>query len=139
MRVLVLIFIFLALAVAPRAARAGDAEGCADLKLFPRLEGCMIVECSAKHHDPLDAGDASGAPSDADKNALSYSCPVGDLKKMQHDFDSQLRKAGYQNITPDLSDAASPVLTARKGSQWIHWNANTEDGVASYTLTAASG
>ncbi len=149
----VIFLTFLVLAVAPRAARAGDAEGCVDLKLFPRLEGCVIVECSAKHHDPFDAGSGassnagsaassgagSAAPLDADKNALSYSCPVGNLQKMQHDFDAQLRKAGYQSITPDLSDPASPVLTARKGSQWIHWNANSEDGAASYTLTTASG
>jgi hypothetical protein len=135
-----LFLIFLAVALTPRAARAGDAEGCADLKLFPRVEGCLIVECSAKHHDTVDAG--SGAlsnPLDADTNALSYSCPVGDLQKMEHDFDGQLRKAGYLNITPDLKDAASPALTARKGSQWIHWNANTEDGTTSYTLTTLSG
>jgi hypothetical protein len=136
----VLFLIFLAVALTPRAARAGDSEGCADLKLFPRLEGCVIVECSAKHHDTFDAG--SGAllnPWDADTNALSYSCPVGDLQKMEHDFDGQLRKAGYLNITADLKDAASPALTARKGAQWIHWNANTEDGTTSYTLTTASG
>jgi hypothetical protein len=132
-----LVFIFLAAAVIPRAARAGDAEGCADLKLLPRLEGCVIVECSAKHHDPFDAGSAT--PLDADTNALSYSCPAGNIQKMQHDFDAQLRKAGYQSITPDLTDAASPALTARKGPQWVHWNANTEDGAASYTLIAAIG
>ena len=143
MRVLVLTF--LALAVAPRAARAGDAEGCTDLKLFPRLEGCVIVECSAKHHDSFDTGSGANAgsgallnPLDADTNAVSYSCPVGDLQKMKHDFDGQLRKAGYLSITPDLNDAASPALTARKGSQWIRWNASSEDSATSYTLTTAS-
>ena len=75
---------------------------------------------------------------DANTNSVSYSCPAGDLQKMQHDFDAQLRKAGYQNITPDDSDAANPALTARKGSQWIHWSANTEDGATEYSLTLAA-
>ncbi len=110
-----------------------------DPKLLPRLEGCIIQECSAKRHDPFDAGDASGAPLDANTNALSYSCPVRDLQKMEHDFDTQLRKAGYVNITPDASSAASPTLTARKGSQWVHWNANAEDGGTTYSLTVATG
>src|SRR5580698_10025425 len=134
-----LVFLLLTLAAVPRAARAADAEGCVDLKPFPKLEGCVIVECSAKHHDPFEAGDGSGAALDSNTNALSYSCPVGDLPKMQRDIDGQLRKAGYQNITPDKSDAASPGLTARKGSQWMHWTANTEDGATSYSITVATG
>ncbi|MGB6941466.1 MAG: TonB family protein [Bryobacteraceae bacterium] len=135
----VLVFTLLGLAALPAAVQAGDAEGCADLKLFPRVEGCVIQECSAKHHDSLDAVGGSGAPVDASTNSVSYSCPAGDLQKMQHAFDAQLRKAGYQNITPDDSDAANPALTARKGSQWIHWSANTEDGVTEYSLTLAAG
>jgi len=122
----------------PVAVLAADAEGCADLKPLPRLEACVIVECSAKQHDSFDAPDASGAPSDANTNSLSYSCPVADLQKMAHEFDTQLRKAGYQNITPDNSDPASPALTAHKGAQWIRWSANNEDGATSYSFTAAS-
>ncbi len=135
----VLAFTLLGLAALPAAVQAGDAEGCADLKVFPRLEGCVIQECSARHHDSLDAAGGSGAPVDVSTNALSYSCPVSDLPRMQHAFDAQLRKAGYQNITPDDSDAGNPALTARKGSQWIHWSANTEDGVTEYSLTSAAG
>jgi len=134
-------FGLLAAVLLPVAAKASDAAGCTDLKPLPRLEGCVIVECSAKRHDhdPFDAADGSGAPADADTNALSYSCPLADLRKMKRDFAVQLRNAGYQNVNEDTSDAASPALTARKGSQWIHWDANTEDGAVTYTLTAASG
>jgi len=134
----VFVFVVLTLTAISRAVQAADAEGCADLKLFPRLEGCVIVECSAKHHDPFDAGDSSGAPLDADINALSYSCPLGDTQKLAHDFDTQLRKTGYQNITQDKSDV-STALTARKGSQWVHWSASSEDGVTNYSFTVASG
>ncbi len=135
----VLVFTLLTLAAMPLAAQAAEAEGCVDLKPFPRLEGCVIVECSAKHHDPFEAGDASGAPLDADTNALSYSCPAGNLQKMQHDFDVELHKAGFLSISEDKSDAASPALSARKGSQWVHWNASTEDSGNTYSLTTANG
>jgi TonB family protein len=133
-----LVFALFVLAILPRLAHASDAEGCADLKQFPRLEGCVIVECSARRHDPFDSGDGSGAPVDANTNALSYSCPAGNLQKMERDFDGQLRKAGYLSISHDNSDAASPALTARKGSQWIHWNASADDDVITYSVTAAS-
>ncbi len=134
----ILLFIVSALAAMPWSLPAGDAEGCLDLKLFPRFEGCVIQECSAKHHDPFDS-DASGAPVDSHTNALTYSCPAGNLQKMQRDFDTQLRKAGYQDINLDKSDDASPTLTARKGSQWIRWSASTEDDATTYSLTIASG
>jgi TonB family protein len=134
-----LVFVLLTLAAMPRAIQAADAEGCADLKLFPRLEGCVIVECSAKHHDPFDAGDGGGgAPLDADINALSYSCPLADTQKLAHDFDAQLRRTGYQNIVQDKSEV-STILTARKGSQWVRWSGSSEDGVAAYALSTANG
>ncbi len=144
MRVLTAIAIaFFALAAMPETVQARAAEGCADLKLFPRLEGCVIVECSAKHHDSFDAG--NGAPLDADTNALSYSCPAGnhdttkpDLSKLEREFDALLRRAAFQNITKDDSDGTNPGLTARKGSQWVRWSANSEDDVATYSLTVAS-
>jgi TonB family protein len=121
------------------SAKAGDSEGCVDLKLFPRLEGCVIVECSAKQHDPFDAVSGSGAPADANINALAYTCPAGDLEKMKRDFEAELRKAGFQNPTEEKSDGAGPSLTARKNSQWIHWTSNTEDGATSYSIASASG
>jgi hypothetical protein len=134
-----IVFILATGGLLPSVAQAGDAEGCADLKLFPRLEGCVIVECSAKQHDAFEAGDGSGAPLDSNTNSLAYSCPVGDPQKMERDFEALLRKAGYQNIVEEKGDAASPSLTARKNSQWIHWSANSEDGAGGYSLTAASG
>jgi TonB family protein len=126
-------------AKAADAAKAGDSQGCVDLKLFPRLEGCVIVECSAKQHDPFDAVNGSGAPADANINALAYTCPAGDLEKMKRDFEAELRKAGFQAPTEEKSDGAGPSVTARKNSQWIHWTSNTEDGATSYSIASASG
>jgi protein TonB len=116
------------MAALPSGARAADAEGCADLKLFPRLEGCVIVECSAKQHDDsLDSGDST--------NSLAYSCPVAlDLQRAKRDFETQLRKAGYLK-----ADSGSSELTARKGPQSIRWSSSSEDGATTYSIAAASG
>ena len=54
-------FILLTLAAMPRAAHAADAEGCVDLKLLPRLDGCVIQECSAKQHDSFEFSDRQRA------------------------------------------------------------------------------
>jgi TonB family protein len=38
----------------------------------------------------------------------------------------------------DKSDV-STTLTAKKGSQWVHWSSSSEDGVAAYALSTANG
>jgi len=136
-----IVFILVTAGLLPEAAAASDAEGCQDLKLFPRLQGCVIVECSAKQHDsfdgPLDTSDGSGSPIDAYTNSLVYSCPAGDLQQMKRDFGARLHKAGYQTIGEDKADPANPGLTARKGSQWVQWSASSEDSGTSYSLATA--
>jgi TonB family protein len=125
------------------AANAGDTEGCTDVKLLPRLEGCVIQECSARQHDSFEAAgtdttDGSAAPLDANINALTYSCPASmDLQRVKRELDVEIRKAGFQNVAEDKIDAANTVVTARKGSHWIRWDASSEDGVISYSFTIA--
>jgi hypothetical protein len=137
----VLVFILLTVAAMPPAAQAGDAEGCVDLKLFPRLEGCVIQECSAKQHDSFETSDGSAGPLDADVNALTYTCPAAsgsiDLQRIKRELDAELRRAGYQTTAEDKTDAANPGVIARKGSHWLRWTASVEDGDASYSLTSA--
>lgn len=137
----VLVFILLTAAAMPRAAQAGDAEGCVDLKLLPRLDGCIIQECSAKQHDSFEFSDRSAEPLDANVNALTYTCPAAsvsmDLQRVKRELDAELRKAGYLTIAEDKTDAANPAVTARKGSHWLRWTASIEDGGASYSLTSA--
>lgn len=130
-------FLLFVVALAPGAALAADAEGCVDLKLFPHLEGCAIVECSAKQHDSFDLG-TTGPPLDVNTNSLVYSCPVGVLDRLKHDFDGQLLKAGYQNIVKDTVDSVSSRVSARKGPQLLQWVATAEENATSYTLTTAT-
>jgi hypothetical protein len=132
------VFILFTVAVLPGAARAGDAEGCMDLKLLPRLEGCIIQECSAKQHDSFETG---AAQLDASVNALTYTCPAQsaslDLDRVKRELDAEIRKAGYQTIAEDKTNPANPTVTARKGSHWLRWDASTEDGEAGYSLISA--
>jgi protein TonB len=127
-------------------ARAADAEGCVDLKSVPRLEGCVIQECSAKQHDSFDALldgvlislDGSAAPPEASVNALTYTCPASmDLARVKRELDARVRKAGYQNVpagTENKTDSTNPAVIARKGSQWLRWTASSEDGTVSYIV-----
>lgn len=120
-------------------ALASDAEGCADLKAVPRLEGCIIQECSARQHDSFDADAASGSI-DATVNALTYTCPKPmDLARVKRELDAKIRKAGYLGVAADkiTSDPANPGGLARKGSEWLRWNASEEDGSVSYTIASA--
>jgi protein TonB len=147
MRALIPIVVGLAIfAALPCAAQAGDAEGCVDLKLLPRLEGCIIQECSAKQHESFETGvdtpaastDSSAVPLDANVNSLTYSCPASmDPARVKRELDAEIRKAGYQNVAEDKTDAANPVATARKGSHWLRWGASSEDGSTSYSLISA--
>jgi len=130
--------------VLSQAAVAVDAEGCADLKLLPRLEGCVIQECSAKQHESFDTGGADIAPGipgplDANENTLTYSCPASmDLQRIRQELDAEIHKAGFLNVAEDKTDLANPVTTTRKGSHWIRWGATSEDGGTSYSFTMAA-
>ena len=146
----IIVFILLTLAAMSRALQAGDADanGCSDLGQLPRLEGCIIQECSAKQHDSFDSGadssDSSAGPLDANVNSLTYSCPPSkslpasmDLQRVKRALDAEIRKAGYQSVAEDKTDPANPVVTARKGSHWLRWSASSEDGATVYSLTSA--
>src|SRR5580700_2767284 len=127
---------------AAHAARAADPEGCADLKLLPRLEGCVIAECSTKRHDTFDVPDGSAGPVEGGINALTYTCPASmDLARIQRELDAEIRKAGYLSVAParnEQAEASNPSGTARKGSRWLRWSASSEDAGTSYSLINAS-
>jgi len=123
------------------AAMGADAEGCVDLKSIPRLEGCVIQDCSARKNDSFDPGEALHAPVDATVNNLTYSCPESmDLARVKRELEMKIRKAGYLNFGPEKSgesDAANPGGIARKGPDWLRWSAISEDGMVSYSITSA--
>ncbi|HTC35408.1 MAG TPA: energy transducer TonB [Bryobacteraceae bacterium] len=146
MRAVIVVIVWLfGMLASSRTAAAADAEGCADLKLLPRLEGCVIQECSAKQHESFDTAGANIAPGipgplEASENSLTYSCPASmDLQRLRQELDAAIHKAGFLNVAEDKADPANPVITTRKGSHWIRWGASSEDGGTSYTVTTAAG
>lgn len=125
-------------ALLPVRAPAADAEGCSDLKLFPRLEGCTIVECSAKQHDSFEPPDVTAEALDADTNSLTYSCPATiDAQHITRELETAARKAGYLSVDEDKTDPSSPVVTAHKGSHWLRWGVSSEGDETGYWLTEA--
>jgi hypothetical protein len=123
---------------------AADAEGCADVKLLPRLEGCVIQECSAKQHDSFDTAGVDVVPGtpgplDANTNSLTYSCPATmNLQRVRQELDAEIHKAGFLNVAEDKADPANSVTTTRKGSHWIRWGTSSDGGIA-YSFTVAVG
>ncbi len=145
MKAVIIIFWLFGILAQSRTAAAADAEGCADLKLLPHLEGCVIQECSAKQHESFDTAGANIAPGipgplDASENSLTYSCPASmDVQRIRQELDAEIHKAGFLNVAEDKADPANPVIITRKGSHWIRWSASSEDGGTSYALTMAAG
>ena len=131
----------LGIAVLSQAVVAGDAEGCRDLKLWPRVEGCVIVECAAKQHDTISIQNSDGPALDLATNSITYSCPAPvDPKRIEGEVDLLLHKSAYQTVSEDKSDPASVGVTARKGGKWVRWNISSEDGVSTYSVvTGDSG
>jgi TonB family protein len=150
-----IVAILLAAVALPALARPADAEtqprdteGCTDLKLFPRLAGCVIQECSAKLRDSLDtsagdttAGGAGAATPDGSLSSLVYSCAASmDLARIQRELNAEIRTAGYRIVAEQKEnkfDPDNPVVTARKGSRWLRWSASSDDGISSYSLSSA--
>jgi TonB family protein len=129
------------IAVLSQAVVAGDAEGCRDLKLWPRVEGCVIVECAAKQHDTTSIQNSDGPALDLATNSITYTCPAPiDPKRIEREVDLLLHKSAYQTVSEDKSHPASIGVTARKGGKWVRWNTSSEDGVSTYSVvTGDSG
>ena len=141
---ILIVFSLIGILTVSRTVAAADAEGCTDLKLLPRLEGCLIQECSAKQHDSFDTSGVdivlgTPGPLDANVNALTYSCPATmNLQRVRQELDAEIHKAGFLNVFEDKSDATNSVTTTRKGSHWIRWGASSDGGIT-YSFTVAVG
>jgi hypothetical protein len=133
-----IVFCLFGMLALPRTGSAADAEGCADLKLLPRLEGCVIQECSAKQHETFETADVTAPTIDANINTVLYSCPASmGIERVKRELDAAVHKAGFVNVVED-KDANNVVVTTRKGSHWIRWGAGSEDGATSYSITTAA-
>ena len=133
-----LTYLLLGIATLARPVSGADALGCTDLKLTPRVPGCVIVECSANQSDLISTINKDDSLVDAATNSVVYSCPTGiDPQRIEREVVLQLRKGAYQTVREEKDDPMSTALTARKGSQWMNLKAWLEDGTTTYSLLAA--
>jgi outer membrane protein OmpA-like peptidoglycan-associated protein len=117
-----------------------DAEGCKDSKLLTRFNGCIIVECDEKEFDAADVYvgvEDQQQTLEGQKEIVLYDC--GDkvsMLQLVRNAEGALRKAGYTNVYSG-SAVAKPVITARKGNQWVQVHGvDSGDGHFGYQQTA---
>lgn len=117
---------------------AGDAEGCRDLKLFPRAGSCIIIECGSKVRDAIDfqtGADQKKAVEGASAT-LKYQCPAAmEPEQVANDMLPVFKKAGFGVVYQDFEDPMGALITARKGDRWMELFATREDDGPVYSLT----
>ncbi|HSL21904.1 MAG TPA: OmpA family protein [Vicinamibacterales bacterium] len=130
MKWLIPLVILLMSATAPALAQApeeGDAEGCKDSPILTRMPGCAIAECESKEFDaaevwtgPWQEGERQMLKLEGKVEQMRYVCPEKlSLLQIQRNAEAALRKAGFTIVYggPDYDEW--PIVSARKGTQWI--------------------
>jgi OmpA-OmpF porin, OOP family len=117
-----------------------DVEGCTDSKLLTRLPGCVIAECDSKEFDSAEvfvAKEDERQAIEGRKEIISYDCGEKiSMLQIARNAEAALKKAGYTVVFSGTAEDA-PVVTARKGSQWVQIHAqNPGGGTFGYMQTA---
>ena len=117
-----------------------DVEGCSDSKLLTRLSGCVITECDRKAFDQADlfvGGEDKRDTLEGQKEVVSYDCGENiSMIQIARNAEAALRKAGYTVVFSGIAEDA-PVVTARKGNQWMQIHSfNPGGGTFGYHQTA---
>lgn len=117
-----------------------DAEGCSDSKLLNRLSGCVITECDRKSFDSAEVfvgKEDQRQTIEGQKEVVSYDCGEKvSMLQMARNAEAALRKAGYTVVFSGVAEDA-PVVTARKGNQWMQVHSyNPGGGTFGYHQTA---
>jgi outer membrane protein OmpA-like peptidoglycan-associated protein len=123
-----------------------DAEGCKDSKLLTRMAGCTIVECSTKEFEATELQikavdpDTNAAPKQALEGAfeqLRYYCPAKySLVQIQRNAENALKGAGFTIVFSGKSEDDWPMVTARKGAQWVSVLSREVNDHTGYDFTA---
>lgn len=101
-----------------------DEEGCTESKLLSRMPGCGIYECSRKEYDAADivlnmAGQTKSVEGELEQMKLICPSKYSPLQILRN-AEAALKKAGYTIVHSGGSDVSEyPIVTARKGAQWI--------------------
>ena len=117
-----------------------DVEGCSDSKLLTRLSGCVITECDRKAFDAAElfvGAEDRRQSVEGQKEIVSYDCGENiSMLQIARNAEAALRKAGYTVVFSGVAEDA-PVVTARKGGQWMQIHSqNPGGGTFGYMQTA---
>jgi outer membrane protein OmpA-like peptidoglycan-associated protein len=116
-----------------------DEEGCVDSPVLARVAGCVILQCGTKQDDTLELftkvaadGDLTKTAFDGSSEVTYYLCkekvtPTQILKQAE----TTLVEKGYQ-IMAQGSDGDDPIISARKGDQWVQVATYVYDGRPAY-------
>lgn len=138
MKRLIPFVILLMCAATPALAQApdeGDAEGCKDSPVLTRMPGCAIAECESKEFDaadiwtgPWQEGEKQMQKLEGKVEQMRYVCPEKlSLLQIQRNAENALRKAGFTIVYAGVDYDEWPIVTARKGAQWIQVAASPGD------------
>lgn len=129
-----------ALVSGPAFAQESDAEGCKDSPLLTRFPGCRLTECESKQFDAAKVWTAKWNDDDKHLTPLEgavelayYSCgPKVSALQISRNVEAALKRAGFTIVYSGDGDGNNPVVTARKGPQWIEVQTNEGGGETDY-------
>jgi outer membrane protein OmpA-like peptidoglycan-associated protein len=123
-------------------AQQEDAEGCRDATVLKRMPGSWISDCEYKEFDsaelqvgPMDSeGEVPRKTLEGKKEYVLYGYPEG-VSQLQviRNAENALKSAGFTILFNGKDPWENPMVTARKGAQWIEVR-STSDEYAVTTL-----
>ncbi|OFW43675.1 MAG: hypothetical protein A3J29_14440 [Acidobacteria bacterium RIFCSPLOWO2_12_FULL_67_14b] len=101
-----------------------DEDGCKESALLSRMPGCGIYECAKKDFDVAELvinKDAGTESVEGEIESLKLVCPANlSALQVRRNTEAALKKAGYTLVfSGPHANNDLPVVTARKGAQWI--------------------
>lgn len=101
-----------------------DESDCKESALVSRMPGCGIFECTKKDFDGAElviSKDAEKQSVEGNLESLKMVCPANlSPLQLRRNMEAALTKAGYTQVfSGPHADSDFPVVTARKGAQWI--------------------
>lgn len=122
-----------------------DAENCKDSKLLTRMSGCRIVTCSARDFDSAQVQIKAGAMEAAGTattlegmvEEVQYICPARlSLLQLQRNAEAALKAGGFTLVYSGNDENAWPMVTGRKGGQWMEVRTEPFNEFTSYKQKA---
>lgn len=113
-------------------AQEADAEGCTDSTTLTRMRGCIIVECSKKEYDAAElvvAAEQQSQSVEGEVEIVHYNCPASmSLLMIARNAENALKAQGHTTVFSGRAVNEWPVITARKGSNWVSVETNENPG-----------